>query len=354
MASRFLAAGLLTAALAAPAAAESKTVVMETVTVRDPMVNDMVAGSLLKPKGWKFEGGMKWYADSWHQVCFEAKLSDPASLSQLEYLPWCTCVWLSNPLFPIRPMTNYLGRLVLKPMTLAEVIEQVTLPVARKGLAVRVVEHADMPEIAKFFAKAGGVTVKATRSRVEYAVGRQTVQEDFYTVLGYQSADVGGGNVSTLWGPVVPPFAVRAAKGDLAAVTPTLLAAVHSAWLNPKWADEVGYVKSLFMKRMNLGIVDAKKLSDQISANNDHLIGLMREARATKAAAEDRSAANFSDYIRGVQPYAAANGNTVTLPAGYAQAYAGSDGTYLLTNDTNLDPNAAGRVTWTAIKPAGR
>ncbi len=354
MTSRLLAAGLLTAALAAPAVADPKTVVMETVTVRDPMVNNMVAGTLLTPKGWTVQGGMKWYADTWHQVCFEATVSDPDSPSRLEFLPWCTSVWMSNPLFPLRPMTNYMGSLVLQPMAPAEVVEKLTVPTARKGLGARVVETADMPEIAKFFAKANGCTVKATRTRLEYSVGRQLVQEDVYLVLGYTSANIGGGNVSTLWGPVVPPFAVRAAKGDLDAATPTMLAAVHSAWLNPKWADEVGYVKSLFMKRMNMGIEDAGKLSKQISANNDHVLGLMREARASKNAAEDRSAAKFSDYIRGVQPYAAPDGKAVQLPAGYGHAYAGSDGTYLLTNDTTFDPNAAGRVTWTAIKPTDR
>ncbi|WP_020472486.1 hypothetical protein [Zavarzinella formosa] len=354
MNSRLLAAGLLATALTAPVKAAPQTLVMEKVTVRDPMVNDMVAGTLLKPKGWKFDGGMKWYPDAWHQVCFEGKVTDPDSLTQLEFLPWCACVWFTKPVFPLQPMTNYMGSVVLKPMAPSEVIEKITIPDSRKGLNVRVVGHHDMPEIAKFFAKIAGTNVKATRSRIEYTVGRQTVHEDIYLILSYSSFDIGGGNISTIWGPVVPPFAIRAAKEDLDAVTPAMLASVHSGWLNPKWADEVGYVKSLFMKRMRLGIEDAGKLSKQISANNDYIIGLMREARAAKNASEDRVFGNFSDYIRGVQPYAAPGGGSVQLPSGYGNAWAGSDGTYLLSNEPNFDPNKTGRITWTAIKPVDR
>jgi hypothetical protein len=328
---------------------------MEQVAVRDPVAKNMVAGTFLKPKGWKSTGGMKWYMESTHQVCFEAKVYNPDGLEQYEALPWCYCTWMTRPIFPLRPMSNYLGNQVLPPMAPKDVIEKVSLPAARKGLNPRVVGHRDMPDVAKYFAAASGSNnVRATRTRVEYRLNGQWVKEDFYLILSYTSMDIGGGNVTTLWGPVVPPFALRAAKGELDAATPKLLAIAHSGWINPKWADEVAYVQSLFMKRMNNGIVDAGKLSKQISANNDHILNLMRQSRETRWAAEDRAAKNFSDYIRGVQVYAGGGGRNVQLPGGYSHAWAGSNGTYVLSNDPNFNPNDSGNTTWTQLRAVTR
>src|SRR5471032_1705528 len=162
--------------------------------------------------------------------------------------------------------TNYMGNVVLKPRTPAEVIEQITIPLYRKGLNAKVVGHYPMPEIAKIIEKSLGVTVKAVRTRIAYTLNRQEVEEDFYLILSYASADIGGGNVSTIWGPVTAPFALRAAKGELDAATPRLLTVAHSGWLNPKWCDEVGGVQALFIKRMYKSIADAGELSKRISA----------------------------------------------------------------------------------------
>ena len=349
-----LTAALLTATTAGIAAAEPpKEFVLEQVTVKDPMVNNMVAGTLYKPKGWKFDGGMKWYPETYHQVCFEARVSDPNGPQQYEALPWCSCIWLTQTIVPIPRMSNYIGCLFLEPMTPAEVNEKLMVATTRKQYKPRVVKHYDMPEVAKFFSKAlGGAEVKATRTRVEYKLDGKTVEEDFYLVLGYSSSNILG-STCTVWGPVVPPFALRAARGELDDATPRLLSIAHSGWLNPKWADEVGYVQSLFIKRMYKASADAVELSKRISANNDYILGIMRESRDYRNAVEDRAAKNFSDYIRGVQEYGG-NGSHYTLPSGYSYAWASGNGTVVLTNNANYNPNVGGTGTWTLLKPVTR
>jgi len=339
----FLTAALIATSAVVSAAAE-KPLQLEKVSVNDPMVSDMQAGTIFKPAGWKFSGGMKWYSESYHQVCFEAKIYDPNSTEQYEALPWSTAAWFSNPIFPMKEGTNYMGSIVLKPRTPQEVIEQLTVPSFRKG--AKVVGHYPMPEIAKIFEKSLGTTVKACRTRIAYSIGNQPVEEDIYLILSYSSANIGGGNISTIWQPVVTPFALRAAKGELDAATPKLLAIAHSGWINPKWADQVGYVKSLFIKRMYNSIEDAGKLSNQISANNDYVLGLMRASREYKAAAEDRSAKNFSDYIRGVGTYSG-GGHNYTLPNTHSYAWADGKGKVVLTNDASYNP-----ACWTQLTPA--
>jgi hypothetical protein len=345
---RILLTTALIAVTSSVASAQTKTLTMERVVVRDPMVNNIVAGQMLKPKGWQFNGGMKWYPNHFHQVCFEATVSNPNGLEQFEALQWTTCTWMTRPVFPLQTGSNYLGSVVLPPMSPAEVIEKFTTPTMRKG--ARVLRHYDMPEIADFYSKTFGGKCRSTRSRIEYQVNGQAVEEDIYLTISYSSQDIGGGNISTTWQPATPPFALRAARGQLDAATPELLAVAHSGSVTKEWADSVGYVKSLFMKRMNQGIVDAGAISRQISANNDAVINIMRSARANRAAAEDRTAKNFSDYLRGVGEYTG-GGSTYVLPSGYSNAWAGSNGYVILSNDPNYNPNTGSIANWTPLQP---
>ncbi len=345
---RVILATALLAMSALPAHAQPKTLIMEKVTVRDTMVNNIVAGQMLMPKDWRFAGGMKWYPDSYHQVCFEATVTHPNGIERFEALPWTTCTWMTRPIFPLQIGSNYLGSFILQPMEPKDVIEKLTIPNARKN--ARVVRHYDLPEIAKIYSKSLGTAVRSTRSRIEYAVNGQAVEEDIYLTLSYSSADIGGGNISTIWAPVTSPFSLRAAKGELDALTPQLLTIAHSGSVTPEWADSVGYVKSLFAKRMYKNIEDAGAISKQISANNDAVLNILREARQSRAAADDRSAKNFSDYVRGVQTYSGGGAN-YTLPNGYSSAWAGSNGQVILSNVPSFDPNIDSTTTWTPLNP---
>lgn len=315
------------------------------------MIGNMVAGSFLKPTGWKVEGGLKWYPDFIHQVCMEVKVSDPASAEQFEALPWSYAFWLTGA--RLQPFTLYQGKLVHEPLLPADMIEKVTLPICRKGLKVKIVKHHDMPEVAALCAKASGAKVRAVRSRVEYEHGGKTVEEDFYLVLAYSSTNLGDGSVATFWWPLLPPFALRAARGELDAATPRLLAVAYSGQANPKWLEGVTKVQGLFLERIGLAIKAAGDISTQTSANNDALIGLLRGAREAREAAQGRAAQNFSDYIRGVEGYTG-GGASYTLPSGYRQAWAGSNGQVILSNDPNYDPNVGGTTTWTNLRPGGR
>lgn len=325
---------LATIAINTSRAAE-QPLTLEKVSVHDPMANNILAATLFKPTGWKLAGGMKWYPDYYHQVCFEARIFDPNSLEQFEAFPWVSCTWFSKPIIAMKEGQNYMGSIVMKPRTPQEVVEEFTIPSVRKG--ARVVGHYPMKEIAALFEKATGCKVSAVRTRIAYSVGDQAVEEDIYLILGYTSADIGGGNISTIWLPVVPPFGLRAAKGKLDAATPKLLTIAHSGWVNPKWADQVGEVKALFAKRMYNAIEDAGKISKQISSNNDHMLGIMRASREAKNASETRTAKNFSDYIRGVTTYSGGDAN-YTLPDTYGYAWADGKGNVVMTDDPSFHP----------------
>lgn len=335
----------------AQATEPASTLTMTPVTVRDRMVNNMVAGTLLKPEGWKFDGGIKWYPDMYHQADFEAKISNPNSLEQLEFLPIACACHLRNPIIPMRRLSNYMGSIVLEPMSPSQLVTEFTLPYYRK-VSTRSVRSFDMPELAKLCAgNNGGGNWKASRTRVSYTYQSTAVEEDFYVACYYfPEVSLGVNNSTvTIWG-VGMAFSIRAAAGELDQATPKMLACVHSLKGNAEHLRQVQYVQKLFCNRMNLSIRDAGEISKQISANNDYALNLMRSARATRAASEEYISKQFSDYIRGTQEYSY-GGTSYSLPNHYQHAWINTNGTILLSNNTGFDPNTTHSGTWSELKP---
>lgn len=342
-----LAATILTAATVS--AAEPAHLVMEPMTIRDPMVNNMVAGSFLKPQGWTVRGGIKWYPNLFHQANWEVVVANPNTWEQIEVHPIATCCQLKNPVIAMPRLHNYMGSYVCEPLSPSQVVTEFTIPLTRK-VAVRISQQRNMPELAELCRKLyGGDRWQVTRTRVTYTLNSTSIEEDFYTGCYFnQEQWLGVNNASILnWG-IGLSFSLRAEAGQLDQATPRMLAVIHSVRANLEHLKQVNYVQGLFMQRMGLAIKAAGDLSRQISANNDYALSLMRQARASKWASEDRISRNFSDYIRGTQEYTG-GGYSYSLPSGYNQAWLNSNGTVLLSNSAGFDPNTTNTGSWTEL-----
>jgi len=71
-----------------------------------------------------------------------------------------------------------------------------------------------------------------------------------------------------------------------------------------------------------------------------------------RSAVSDRISENFSQTIRGVDPYYDPNtGRNVELPSGYTQAWSTPLGEYILSDDPNYNPNIGSNQTWTPLTP---
>jgi hypothetical protein len=340
--------------LASIAAAEPLT--LESHTVRDSMAVNKDAVTFLKPKGWKVSGGIQWYLEASHQACLEVKVANPDGLEQIEALPWCYGSWFTRPIFPMAKGSNYMGNIVMQPIEHPrDVVEQLTLPNLRAKYRPKIVGYLDMPEVAKAHSQElGGAKVKAGRIRVEYAIGGKMVEEDFYLSIFVTSFNLGVNDcVSYIWGPAAPPFSLRAEKGKLDAATPLMLASANSAKLNPKWYAEYMYVCDLFQQRMANGIKNAKALSDTITRNGDEIFKMYSESYWSRQKSQDHIHQQFSDYIRGVQRYDSPYEKyPVQLPNTHKYAWAGANGSYILTDDSTYNPNVGGTGTWKLLKPA--
>lgn len=345
--------GLLAGLAVTAAASAQQPLVMEKYTVRDPMAVHKDAVSFLMPKGWKVEGGVKWYLNMAHLACVEVRAFNPDGLEQMESFQWANFAWITNPVIPMETGTNYMGSIIMRPIEdPKEAVRTLTIPSIRKG--AKIVSSQDLPDVAKALSAAnGGVKVRAAKVRLEYEVGRQVVEEDIYLSIFVTSFNLGGNTVSTIWGPAWTPFGLRAKKGELDAATPMLLSMANSARVTPEWFAEYSYVCKLFEKRMYSSIENARQLSQTISRNSEEIRKMFSEAYANRQASQDRLSRQYSNYIRGVEQYHSPHERyPVQLPSGYDYVWTNPQGQYILSNQAGFNPNEGATQTWTQMKTA--
>jgi hypothetical protein len=337
----------------AGAAAQGQTLVLEKQTIHDAAAVNRDALTFLKPQGWKVQGGVKWYPNTTHQACLEVQVSNPKGIEQIETLPWSYGTWITNTVFPMQVGSNYMGNVVMQPIEdPREVVRTLTIPSFRPN--ARIVGAQDMPEVAKGLSTSMGCRVRSSRVRLEYTLNSEAVEEDIYVSIYVTSCNLGLNNsVSYLWGPAWTPFALRARKGELDAKTPMLLAIVNSAQFNPQWFAEYSGVCQLFQLRMAKDIDNARRLSETITRNSNEIFQMYSDSYWKRQASQDQLAQNFSDTIRGINRYQSPlEKYPVQLPSGYQSAWAGSDGTYVLSNDAGYDPNVGSTTNWTLMNTA--
>src|SRR5579864_9515421 len=238
------AAAVFAACVLAGAVRPEQPMEFEKHTVSDPVAVNKDAMAFLKPKGWKVDGGIKWYMNLWNQACLEVRVNNPNGLEQIETFPWAYCTWIQNPIVPMPRGSNYLGAIVEPPTDdPKEYVRRYTIPMLRRGATIT--GYQEMPEVAKSLtALNGGTKMRAGRTRIEYKVNGQPVEEDIYVSLYLTSFSLAMNSANILWGPALPPYGLRGAKGQLDAATPLMLPCVNSVSINPYWWGEWNYVSN--------------------------------------------------------------------------------------------------------------
>jgi hypothetical protein len=81
----------------------------------------------------------------------------------------------------------------------------------------------------------------------------------------------------------------------------------------------------------------------------------LREGYESRQRSHDRTSAEFSDALRGVQNYRnPTTGEVVQLDNQYGHAWASGNGEYVLSDSPGFNPNATLRVNWTELQPVHR
>ena len=323
------------------------------LSVKDPGINNIEAVSLLIPAGWKPEGGVRWFPDYSILANLLMRITDPQTGASIEFLPVQNFTWLTKMVVPMQPGTNYLGNILLQPITdFPQFVQMFYLPQTLRHLqGARIVAKEDLPKVAAEVARSfgGQSSVKSGRVRYEYQLTGQPWEETVFCTLVYTNWQLG-----TLWS-VHSAYSFRAPKGQLDRMTPMMNTTISTTRLSQDWYAGYMHVQKLFQNRMNQGIQDAAAISATITRNSEEIRRMYSESYRKTSESQDRVSQSFSEYIRGVDTYKNPYENRpIQLPSGYRDAWVNSRGEYTLSNDAGFNPNVGSTIEWRRMDRRGQ
>lgn len=227
--------------------------------ISDPATGQsMEAFSLLIPKGWTFEGGIRWLTrEKDPRTLDRGDLMAPARTSFQVVSPDKRCALVAYPetffsdlrsspagqmgLFP--PGSNYMGTISCPMLDPAHYIAQYVIPTHRRDLQnARLVAAKDLPQLAalsekeaavfcQFMGQSGlaNVSFKAGLVTVEYSRDGVAYREDFLAILTYLQMQ----GVSMWWPKST--VSARAPKEEYDSWAPCFLTMLASIRVNPRW-----------------------------------------------------------------------------------------------------------------------
>jgi hypothetical protein len=327
----------------------------KNLVVQDPMVNNIEAFHMLIPSDWTSQGGIVWRTDNVIPATASMTIASPDGSVVLSLLPGQNFTWKEGGYGLFNVGDNYLGNIVMPPIQdAAEFTSRILIPQFRRdATGLRIVHQEDLPSIAQAISPmiqepGAQKTVRASKIRLQYDSGGQPIDEDMYVVLVYTTIPSMPG--LSFWS-TERLYAFRAPRGQLDQYAPVLQAMISSVRMNPQWLNTFLQVQSQWIQNQMQSIRNAGALSRYISQAHAGISEMNMQAYEDRQASMDRINKNFSQYIRGVDEYNNPfEGRPVELPSGYNQAWVNSAGEYILTDQTDYNPNIGSTVEWKPLE----
>ena len=327
---------------------------------------------LLIPTDWRAEGGADWTAQigcpaNIVQVRFRA--TAPDGVTGIELTP--SYVWHSatDPMAAQMIRENAAAGSGCEFGPVLGAVDYIRQRARRLRPGARVVAVEPLPAVAQAsqallaytyqpLVQAGavrGYRVDSARVRLEYASAGQTIDEwisSSVTTVAIPDANLaalaqGQMNMDATRFMIVGDqlFSAKASKGRMDdKLMATIITSIRS---NPQYTAAIGQFLNNMSNIAMQGAMDRQKIwrdaGQQISAT-------ISQTYRDQQNVQDRAAANFSQYVRGVEIYQnPATGERVELTSGYTSAWANNRNEYLLSDTPNFDPNVVLRENWTQL-----
>lgn len=322
------------------------------------------AFSILVPQGWRVSGGVTWVpARPAAPVHTALQLANPNGPEAFEAFPNLYFTWTNNPMLHMTqpPGSLYFGYEVRQPASARDAMRMFVLPRFRQLAGLAVIEEGPAPELLQTAVnnqpppmQGAQVSNDAARLRLHFTLNEQPLAEELSGVTEYTRVVTPG-----LWGGIENIFwsigyltAFRAGQGRLEVYASLYRAIFASVKINPAWTALVQQVSQGLTNNTIRHINQIGALSRQISQTYNEISDMNMRGWQEHSAAMDRVSEQFSQTIRGVDPYYDPNtGRTVELPSGYTQAWSTPLGEYVLSDDPNFNPNIGSNQTWTPLSP---
>jgi len=317
----------------------------------------MVAFSLLIPKGWQVEGGVRWSETPALPVKSRFRFYNPNGPEELNFYPAHTYFWTNNrmTLATKPPGSEMFGSTVARPVSLETAFKSVVIPGAQRNTqGMKVLLTKDVPELAQL---AGGqvdpnvqAEAHAGKMRIAYNDNGMQMEEEFYAAVLQFTINMPGPSFINYWF-IDHVFSFRAEKGKLDNNARLFQTMIYSVKINPKWFAKVVNVKEMLAQQNIQRTKHIGRIGQMIAkAGSEMREDQMREWEK-KQQAYDRIARNQSDTIRGVDRYYDERaGREVELPTG-GHAWANNLGEYFVTESPSLNPNESSSQHWERLQP---
>ncbi len=328
----------------------------------DPMTN-MQVFSMLVPKGWKIEGGVKWSADPALPAQSSFRFYNPGGPEELNFFPSRAYFWTNNRMFlTTNPAgTIRLGTLVGKPVNLRSAFTGTVIPGAGRGMnGINIIKEEAVPELAELArgeaTQGVNASAEAGKMRINYNENGRQMEEEFYAavsqfVINMPGSAMGGNYYINYW-YIDYIFSFRDLKGRLDSRAKLFQTMIYSVNFNRQWVAKVVNMKEMLAQRYTQGIRAVGRIGQMIAQAGSQMRDDQMQAWEARQAVNDRIIQNFSDNIRGVERYNDTRaGKEVELPAGYGNAWANDLGEYIVSESPSYNPNLESNQHWEQLEP---
>lgn len=196
--------------------------------------------------------------------------------------------------------------------------------------------------------------------RLEHALAGQPAEE-WITALTFASGTMGpsynmatGGMGQTTYYTCGAEliFGLRAPKGELDAKDKFFMMVLSTVKVDPQWQARVNQVMGNISAAETKGAADRSKI---IAQNGRDISKIINDTYESSSKSHDRAMEGWSQYMRGVETYRnPSTGETVELDNKYGNAWAGSNGQYIVSDQAGLDPNTMNMGSWTRLEQVRR
>ena len=146
-------------------------------------------------------------------------------------------------------------------------------------------------------------------------------------------------------------FAFRAHEGTLDGLSDTFMGLVRSFKISPEWYARYVQVSQGMIQGGMQQIANAGRISQIISKTTNEISDMMMDGYYQRQETMDHLADQFSQATRGVDGYRDSFENAeVELPGGFEHAWANALGEYIVTDDSNFDPNVEVDGDWKPMR----
>jgi hypothetical protein len=255
--------------------------------------------------------------------------------------------------------SQYFGYEVRQPLPARETMRQFVLPRFRRIPDLAIVDEGPALELLQVVTRSqapqpqgGQYSTDSTRGRLHYTLNSQPVAEEMSGVAEYTRISIPGvfGSAENVFWSFGYMTSFRADRGRIESYTDLYRAIFASIKINPAWTAVVQQVSQGLTSNTINSIHQIGALSHQISRNFNEVSDMNMKGWEERSAVYDRVSENFSQTIRGVDPYYDPNtGQNVELPSGFTQAWSTPLGEYIVSDDPNFNPNIGSTQTWTPL-----